>query len=335
VAISYKQSGVDIDRGDALVEWLKTLGPGPHQQQIVSGIGGFAALFKTNFASMKEPALVSCTDGVGTKLKLAAHFQTYAGIGQDLVGMNVNDLICCGAQPLFFLDYYSTGSLDLTVAKEFLKGVRQACDRSDLALIGGETAEMPGMYHGKDFDCAGFCVGVVDMAEALGPQRVQRGAKLLGVSSSGFHSNGYSLLRQVFAGDLDEHRAVLMEPTALYVGLAKALRELKVVQAFAHITGGGIWNLLRVIPENLAAEVRPWPIPEAFLEVRRRAELPWSEMLKTLNCGVGFVAVIDPEGFQAAKDCTQAAGFKAFDLGEVVEKRQENRLMFNGKQFDD
>ncbi len=335
MAISYKQSGVDIDRGDALVDWLKTLGPGPHQKQIVSGIGGFAALFKTDFARMKEPTLVSCTDGVGTKLKLASHFNSFGSIGQDLVAMNVNDLICCGAQPLFFLDYYSTGRLELTAAQEFLKGVRRACDQSDLALIGGETAEMPGMYHGNDFDCAGFCVGVVDLPETLGPHRVQVGSKLVGIASSGFHSNGYSLLRQVFGADLEENRAILMEPTALYVALSKALKELNVVQAFAHITGGGIWNLLRVVPSELGIKIRPWPVPEAFVEVRRRAELPWSEMLKTLNCGVGFVAIVSPSGFEPAMECVRKQGFKAFDLGEVVTEAGPERLQFDGKQFDD
>lgn len=336
MAITYKQSGVDIDQGDALVEWLQTKSPGPHQDKIVSGIGGFAALFKADFKGMTSPTLVSCTDGVGTKLKLATHFQSYRTVAQDLVGMNVNDLICCGAQPLFFLDYFATGHLELHVAKEFLTGLREACAEADLALIGGETAEMPGFYPGGDFDCAGFCVGVVDLDKALGPARVQNGAKLLGVSSSGFHSNGYSLLRKVFESDLDQHREDLLKPTALYVRLSQALMRAGGVQAFAHITGGGIWNLLRVIPDAMGVEVNPWPIPKPVLEVKRRAELPWSEMLKTLNCGLGFVAVVEPQKFAELQKIVQGLGFGAFDLGTVTAARSpEDRLRFTGTAFND
>ena len=204
MSMDYKQAGVDVAAGDALVDWLKSTNPKkfPHQDKIVSGIGGFAALFRADFSKMKEPCLVSCTDGVGTKVKLAAEFGRYREVAQDLVAMCVNDMVCCGAQPLFFLDYYATGKLQLDAAKDFLSGVRDACHESDCALIGGETAEMPGVYHEKDFDCAGFAVGVVDKPEALGPHRVKVGDRLLGLASSGFHSNGYSLLRKVFAEDL-------------------------------------------------------------------------------------------------------------------------------------
>ena len=336
MAITYKQSGVDIDQGDALVEWLQTKGPGPHQDKIVSGIGGFAALFKADFQGLSRPTLVSCTDGVGTKLKIASHFQSYKGVAQDLVAMNVNDLICCGAQPLFFLDYFATGRLDLPMAKEFLTGLREACAESDLALIGGETAEMPGFYPAGEFDCAGFCVGVVDLDKALGPSRVYEGARLLGVSSSGFHSNGYSLLRKVFADDFDQHREDLLRPTALYVRLSQALLKMGGVQAFAHITGGGIWNLLRVIPEHLGVQINPWPVPTSFQEVKKRAELPWSEMLKTLNCGLGFVVVLRADQWASAQKIVESMGFKAFDLGHVVKVNSEDeRLHFSGKAFND
>lgn len=326
---------MDIEAGDALVDWLKTLGPGPRHQQIVSGIGGFAALFRADFQNMKSPALVTCTDGVGTKLKLAAQFQSYTGVGQDLVAMNVNDLICSGATPLFFLDYFATSHLELSLAQQFLTGVRRACDESDMALIGGETAEMPGFYARGEFDCAGFCVGVVDLEEALGPQRVRVGARLLGVSSSGFHSNGYSLLRKVFASDLHSFQDKLMIPTALYVRLAQSLKSKGGVQAFAHITGGGIWNLLRVIPEGLGVRIRPWTVPDIFHEVKKRAELPWAEMLRVLNCGIGLVAVVDPSGFAQAKALVESFGFDAFDLGEVARASNEERLLWTGTEFND
>ncbi len=319
VTITYKQSGVDIERGDALVDWLKASPQGPHHQKIVSGIGGFAALFKADFKSMSEPTLVSCTDGVGTKLKLITHFKSYHTVGQDLVGMNVNDLICCGAEPLFFLDYFATGHLELENAKSFLTGLRSACDQSDLALIGGETAEMPGFYPNGEFDCAGFAVGVVDLQKALGPKKVAAGAKILGISSSGFHSNGYSLIRKVFENDLDQHREMLLEPTALYVQVAKLLKSKCVVQAFAHITGGGIHNLMRVIPDHLGVALQSWQVPEAFEMVKQRAGLSWAEMLKTLNCGIGFVVIVDPKDFAIAQTCVTECGFQPFDLGEVTQ----------------
>ncbi|RYZ64506.1 MAG: phosphoribosylformylglycinamidine cyclo-ligase, partial [Proteobacteria bacterium] len=224
--IDYKASGVDVEAGDELVEWLKESGSktrSPHADRLVSGIGGFAAMFRIGFPEMKKPCLVSSTDGVGTKIKLAAQFKMYEGVGQDLVAMCINDLVCCGAQPLFFLDYYATGKLELEAAKSFLTGVRNACHASGAALIGGETAEMPGVYHGDDFDAAGFSVGIVDEEKALGRHRVSVGDHVIGVSSSGFHSNGYSLLRKVFEGDLEEWREILMTPTHLYASLVLEL----------------------------------------------------------------------------------------------------------------
>jgi phosphoribosylformylglycinamidine cyclo-ligase len=338
VPTTYKQSGVDIERGDALVDWLRSEelrseNDGPHQDKIISGVGGFAALFQPDLQGIAKPTLVSCTDGVGTKLKIAMHFKSYASVAQDLVAMNVNDLICCGAQPLFFLDYFATSHLDLAQAKEFLLGLKAACHASDLALIGGETAEMPGFYQKGDFDCAGFCVGMVDGTRILGPQRVKPGARLLGLPSSGFHSNGYSLLRRVFADDLDAHRDLLLKPTALYVQVAKALQATGGVQAMAHITGGGIWNLLRVIPDSLAVHIKAWRIPQAFLEVKERAELPWDEMLKTLNCGLGFVVVVDPAKWSQALDAARAQGFEPMDLGVVITANGDDRLSWQGAGF--
>ncbi|MGE0634482.1 MAG: phosphoribosylformylglycinamidine cyclo-ligase, partial [Pseudobdellovibrionaceae bacterium] len=289
--IDYRKSGVDQERGDALVEWLKSSGPKtfPHQKQIVSGIGGFAALFRAPFQGMKSPCIVSSTDGVGTKVKLATHFQKFDTVGQDLVGMCVTDLICCGATPLFFLDYYATGKLNLPEAKSFLGGLRDACHISGCALIGGETAEMPGVYQNGDFDCAGFAIGVVDEPEALGPHLVQEGDCVIGVSSSGFHSNGYSLLRRIFADDMDKWRDLLLTPTALYAPLMKALLEdpsvKPNVRAAAHITGGGIENVPRILPENTAWKMKLWKLPDPFVEAQKRAGLTEDSLYETFNCG--------------------------------------------------
>ncbi|MBX3021304.1 MAG: phosphoribosylformylglycinamidine cyclo-ligase [Bdellovibrionales bacterium] len=317
--IDYKQAGVDVEAGDALVDWLKSNAPKrwPHQDRLVAGIGGFAALFRADFKDYKEPCLVSCTDGVGTKVKLAVHFESYKEVAQDLVAMCVNDMVCVGAKPLFFLDYYASGRLRLPAAKDFLAGVQASCVESECALIGGETAEMPGVYEGNDFDAAGFSVGVVDRPKALGPHLVQPGYRLLGLSSSGFHSNGFSLLRKVFAADLDQWREVLLKPTALYVKVVLAALEQQGLKAVAHITGGGMDNLPRVLPEGTKARVKPWPVPAPFLEVKKRSGMSWSQMLTTLNCGVGMVWVVSPESFESLSKIVVQHGFKAFDLGTV------------------
>lgn len=317
--VDYKQAGVDVEAGDALVDWLKDTAPAtwPHQERLVEGIGGFAALFRGDFKNLKEPCLVSCTDGVGTKLKLAVHFDSYTEVAQDLVAMCANDLICCGAQPLFFLDYYASGKLRLDAAKQFLSGVRNACLQSELALIGGETAEMPGVYEGDDFDCAGFAVGVVDKREALGAHRVKIGDRLLGLSSSGFHSNGFSLLRKVFAEDVEDWRAELLRPTALYVKPVLAALKQKGLRAVAHITGGGMENLPRVLPDGAVAVIRPWSVPSPFLEVKKRTGLTWLEMLRTLNCGVGMIWVVEDSSFESLRSLVTQFGFTGFDLGRV------------------
>ncbi len=317
--LTYKDSGVDIAAGEALVDWLKKQPPQQtsFSSHLLSGVGGFAALFRADFPQMKKPCLVACTDGVGTKVKLAVQFQRYREVAQDMVAMSINDLICSGARPLFFLDYYACGQLQLEAAKEFLGGVRQACQDSDCLLIGGETAEMPGVYQGEDFDCAGFALGLVDEEAVLGAHRVQPGDRLLALASNGFHSNGYSLLRKVFAEDLEQWADCLLRPTALYAQVAAQMQESGGLRALAHITGGGMDNLLRVLPQGVMAELKTWPLPEEFLEVKRRAGLSYEEMLKTLNCGVGLVAVVAPESFSPLKSLAERSGHKAYDLGEV------------------
>jgi phosphoribosylformylglycinamidine cyclo-ligase len=347
MSISYRDSGVDVEKGDALVDWLKASdaesdsvaessgAPSGNaatklKKNLISGIGGFAALFRmpstAEFPQIKKPVLVSSTDGVGTKIKLAADFRSHRSVGQDLVAMCVNDLVCVGAHPLFFLDYYATAKLELQAAREFLTGVRAACAASRCILIGGETAEMPGIYHGSDFDAAGFVVGIVDEDQTLGPDRVKAGMVALGLASSGFHSNGYSLLRKLYEAELTEELAKgklgpissgLLEPTRLYVDVVLRMVEEDLVQAAAHITGGGFDNVARVLPNGMALRVADWTWPEAFVDVQRRSGLSREEMLKTLNCGVGMVLILDPRHRARAVQIAEAAGVRVFDVGEV------------------
>lgn len=325
--LNYKTAGVDVEAGDALVDWLKETAPKnpPHADKLVSGIGGFAAVFRMQFPHMKKPCLVSSTDGVGTKIKLASQFKVYNTVGQDLVAMCVNDLVCGGAQPLFFLDYYASGKLELEAAKQFLSGVRQACHDSDCALIGGETAEMPGVYHGNDFDAAGFAVGVVDEDEILGAHKVKIGARVLGVSSSGFHSNGYSLLRKVFEKDLDKWKDTLLTPTHLYARLVLKLKAQNLLQAVANITGGGMENIPRVLPKGTCLKLVDWSWPAPFVEVQDRTGMSRIEMLKTLNCGVGLALIVDPANVNATEKICREMGYQVYHLGHLEKKADEKK----------
>lgn len=316
--LNYKSAGVDVEAGDALVDWLKEdRRPWPHQDRIVDGIGGFASLFRAQFPEMKKPCLVTCTDGVGTKVKLAAEFSDYSTVGQDLVAMCVNDLICTGGVPLLFLDYYATGKLELTAAKAFLKSVGQACRDSDCALVGGETAEMPGVYQAKDFDCAGFAVGIVDEEKAWGAHRVKKGDHIYALSSSGFHSNGFSLLRKVFAEDLAKWKDELLKPTALYVKVTKTIQSKCEIHAAAHITGGGIENIPRVLPDGWSWEQKEWPLPAPFQEVLKRTQMSKDELLRTLNCGIGFCLIAPPASESVIRAEAKSFGHQVYDLGEV------------------
>ncbi len=336
--IDYKKSGVDIQAGDNLVSWLQNPpknatesidSPVTHSdvpdynKRVISGIGGFAALFDGRFQEMKHPVLVSSTDGVGTKVKLASYFNDYSGVGQDLVAMCANDLICTGGTPLFFLDYYATGKLELAAAQQFLTSVRTACENSHMVLIGGETAEMPGVYQKNDFDCAGFSVGVVDKEKILGPEKVFDGDVIIGLESSGFHSNGYSLIRKAFEGEYDKYRNWLMEPTRLYVKAALMLKKEFTVHAMAHITGGGIENLPRVLPENLKARVLKWELPECFQEIQRRTGISDQELRETFNCGIGLMVVLPSEQAPTALNRLETLGYKSQLLGDVRSRKPE------------
>lgn len=331
--IDYKKSGVDIEAGDHLVSWLQSPQNSEENQfknsdipdfkkRVVSGIGGFAALFNGKFSDMKEPLLVSCTDGVGTKVKVASHFGDYRYVGQDLVAMCANDLICTGGTPLFFLDYYAVGKLNLENAQQFLTSVREACEKSHMVLIGGETAEMPGVYQPGDFDCAGFSVGVVDKEKMWGPHLVSEGDAVLGIESSGYHSNGFSLIRKVFDGEYEKYKEWLLKPTELYIEAALLLKKNFHVHAVSHITGGGIENLPRVLPENLKALVERWPLPECFVEVQKRAQITDDEMRITFNCGIGLMVILPESEVEAAKAQLESVGYKSRRLGNIT-KRSE------------
>jgi len=320
--MDYKSAGVDVDKGDQLVEWIQdTQAKGPFDDKMISGVGGFASIMKFDFPEYKEPCIVSSTDGVGTKLKVAVHFNKYDTIGQDLVAMCVNDLACCGARPLFFLDYYATGKLDLEQARPFLAGVRKACMEVGAQLVGGETAEMPGVYHDRDFDCAGFSVGLVDKSKILGPQNVREGDVAIGVASSGFHSNGFSLLRKVFEQDMDKWEKELLQPTALYTNLVLDLMKSD-IHAVAHITGSGMDNIPRVIPEGLTLRMKSWEWPNTFKEVQKRTGMSDKQMLGTLNCGIGLV-VMAPAAKRAEVEATiEKHKFKTYFLGAMEKGSQ-------------
>ncbi len=333
--LNYKNAGVDILKGDEFVDWIgrRPRKKSPHQKQIVEAIGGFASLFRLP-KGIKNPCIVSCTDGVGTKVKLAVELKHYDGIGQDLVAMCVNDLICTGGSPLFFLDYLAMGKLDLNVAKRILSSIKSACDQSDLALIGGETAEMPGVYAGSDFDCAGFAVGVVDEKKRWGAARVKSGDCLIALPSSGFHSNGFSLVRKLFASEAPQFKKMLLKPTFLYVEFLESLKAKFDIKAAAHITGSGVENIPRVIPPQLFCELNPWIFPDVFKRAQLKSSLGHDEMLRTFNCGVGFVLVVSSK--DKDKVLRQARNYFSkqdvlmapFDLGMVKKKKKTKDVDF-------
>lgn len=330
--MTYKNAGVDILKGDDFVDWIgqtaktKENKKSPHQKLIVESVGGFASLFRMP-KNIKNPCIVSCTDGVGTKVKLAAELKHYEGIGQDLVAMCVNDLICTGGSPLFFLDYLAMGKLDLNQAKQILLSIKGACSKSNLALIGGETAEMPGVYTGSDFDCAGFAVGVVDEKKRWGMARVKNGDCLIALPSSGFHSNGFSLVRQIFNDQNSHFKKKLLTPTFLYVELLQALKAKFKIKAAAHITGSGIDNIPRVIPSHLYCELKVWEFPNLFKKAQIKASLDRDEMMRTFNCGVGMVLVISPKDKDKILKRAQIyfskynMMMKPFDMGRVRKKK--------------
>ncbi|MRX50094.1 phosphoribosylformylglycinamidine cyclo-ligase [Paracoccus sp. S-4012] len=330
--ISYRDAGVDIDAGNALVRRIAPAAAATARPGVMSGLGGFGALFDPRAAGFADPVLVAATDGVGTKLRIAIDTGHLDGIGQDLVAMCVNDLVCQGAEPLFFLDYFATGKLEVEQAARVVEGIAQACRAAGCALIGGETAEMPGMYHGDDFDLAGFAVGAMERGTAL-PSGVAAGDVLLGLASDGLHSNGFSLVRRVaLAADMGwEDTApfadttlgeALLTPTRLYVRPVLAALKAGGLHAAAHITGGGITeNLPRVLPAGLGAEVDlgAWKLPGVFAWLREAGGIAEAEMLKTFNAGIGMILVVAEARAEALTALLEAEGERVQRLGRVAE----------------
>ncbi len=327
--LSYKDAGVDIDAGDHLVERIKSVAKRTMRPEVMGGLGGFGALCEIP-AGYKQPVLVSGTDGVGTKLKLALQLNRHEHIGIDLVAMCVNDLVVCGAESLFFLDYYATGHLNVDTAATVVTGIGAGCELAGCALVGGETAEMPGMYEGEDYDLAGFAVGVVEKSEIIDGSKVKAGDVLIGVASSGAHSNGYSLLRKVIEvsnadlnQDLDGRPLadVVMTPTRIYVKSMLALVKALPVHAMAHITGGGLpGNLPRVLPAGCDAVIdeSSWTWPPLFQWLQSAGNIERFEMYRTFNCGVGMVVVVPADQADAAIAQLASTGDQAWRIGHIV-----------------
>jgi phosphoribosylformylglycinamidine cyclo-ligase len=335
--MTYRDAGVDIDAGNELVERIKPLVKRSFRPEVMGGLGGFGALFDLS-GKYREPVLVSGTDGVGTKLKLAQQLNRHDTIGIDLVGMCVNDVLVQGAEPLFFLDYFATGKLDVDTATAVVGGIAKGCELSGCALIGGETAEMPDMYAPGEYDLAGFTVGAVEKSRLLDGAKVRAGDLLIGLASSGAHSNGYSLIRRIYdrAGrpaelDIGGVKLVdaLMAPTTLYVKPVLELLQAHDLHAMAHITGGGLTeNIIRVIPEGLGLEidVSAWTLPPVFDWLQREGAVENTEMWRTFNCGIGFVLVVSPEQASAVESDLDRLGLSHWRIGQAVKSDSAERV---------
>ncbi len=338
-SLTYRDAGVDIDAGNELVQRIKPHVEKTRRPEVMASIGGFGGLFAFPVDRYKEPVLVSGTDGVGTKLKLALDMNVHDTIGYDLVGMCVNDVLVCGAEPLFFLDYYATGHLDVDVAEAVVAGIARACKDCGAALVGGETAELPGMYSGGDYDLAGFCVGAVERSEMITGETVATGDALIGIGSSGCHSNGYSLARKVVetsGASLDTPLAettlglALLAPTRLYVKPVLELMKKVPIKAMAHITGGGLpENLPRVLPKGIGARIdgKSWTRPEIFAWLQEQGNIEDREMYRTFNCGLGMVLVVDADKAEQCIAELIGLGEKAWLIGETVGGSDEVELI--------
>lgn len=327
-SISYRDAGVDIEAGDALVEQIKPFAKRTMRPEVLGGIGGFGSLFAVP-KKFKEPILVSGTDGVGTKLKLAFELNKHDTVGIDLVAMSVNDILVQGAEPLFFLDYFACGKLEVGVAAQVIKGIAEGCEQSGCALVGGETAEMPGMYPAGEYDLAGFAVGCADKSKLIDGTTIAAGDVVLGLASSGAHSNGYSLIRKLieksgidFESDFHgrKFKDVVMEPTRIYVKSLLKLIEALPVKGMAHITGGGITeNIPRVLPTGLTAEIKAsgWQLPPLFQWLQAQGNIVPSELYKTFNCGIGMAVIVAKEHVAQAKQLLEASGETVFEIGHI------------------
>jgi phosphoribosylformylglycinamidine cyclo-ligase len=319
--LTYKDAGVDIDAGDALVEHIKPLAKSTNRTGVMGGLGGFGGLFDLKAAGFKDPILVSGTDGVGTKLKVAIEAGIPDTVGIDLVAMCVNDVVVQGAEPLFFLDYYASGKLEVETGRRVVAGIAEGCRRAGCALIGGETAEMPGMYAHGDYDLAGFVVGAAERAQLLPKPDIAAGDIVLGLASSGLHSNGFSLVRKVVARGGGYDMAALLEPTRIYVKpLLAAIRQTDAIKGLAHITGGGLpGNVPRCLPDGLRArlDARQWRAPPVFGWLREVGAVPTDDMLRTFNCGLGMVVVVDRGDVGKVTGALTASGEVVREVGII------------------
>ncbi|PKD42029.1 phosphoribosylformylglycinamidine cyclo-ligase [Methylomonas sp. Kb3] len=328
--LNYKSAGVDIEAGNALVERIKPIAAKTRNAGVMAGLGGFGSLFELPLDRYKQPVLVSGTDGVGTKLKLALDLNIHNSVGIDLVAMCVNDIIVQGAEPLFFLDYFATGKLEVDTAANVIEGIGKGCEQSGAALVGGETAEMPGMYSDGDYDLAGFCVGIVEKDRIIDGSQVKAGDKLIALASSGPHSNGYSLIRKIVArsglawSDNVNGKPLgetLLTPTRIYVKPLLELLKTVPVHAMAHITGGGITeNLPRVLPNGLNASIQlsAWQLPEIFAWLQEQGNVELADMLVTFNCGIGMIVCVAAEDEAATLEILAQQGETAFSIGDIV-----------------
>ncbi|MFB1010789.1 MAG: phosphoribosylformylglycinamidine cyclo-ligase [Thiopseudomonas sp.] len=344
-SLSYKDAGVDIDAGEALVQRIKHVAKRTARPEVMGGLGGFGALCEIP-AGYQQPVLVSGTDGVGTKLRLAIDLNRHEKIGIDLVAMCVNDLVVCGAEPLFFLDYYPTGKLKVDLPADVVAGIGAGCELAGCALVGGETAEMPGMYEGEDYDLAGFCVGVVEKAEIIDGSKVAAGDVLIALPSSGPHSNGYSLIRKIIevaGADINTTQVdgkplveLLLEPTRIYVKpVLKLIKETGAVKAISHITGGGLLeNIPRVLPDNSQAvvDVASWTRPVVFDWLQENGNVDETEMHRVLNCGVGMIICVAKDDQQRVIEHLQASGEQPWVIGHIEAGNGKSVVLNNLKQ---
>ncbi|PKY11144.1 phosphoribosylformylglycinamidine cyclo-ligase [Acidithiobacillus marinus] len=337
--LSYRSAGVNIDAGNALVDRIKPLARSTQRPGVLGGLGGFGGLFELP-GGYREPVLVSGTDGVGTKLLLALEAQQHDGIGIDLVAMCVNDILVSGAEPLWFLDYYACGQLDTQIAETVIAGIAEGCRQAGCALLGGETAEMPGMYPDGHYDLAGFAVGIVEKSEILSSAVCQEGDALIGMASSGAHSNGYSLIREILVRS-GAHAHIqlqgeglvdlLLRPTRIYVRAIQNLRQVVPVHALAHITGGGLTeNLPRSLPAHLSAHIDPksWLIPALFGWLQEQGQVTTEEMRRVFNLGIGMVAIVPWESRQSALESLAASGEQGFIIGQLAPRQKDTGVVY-------
>ena len=331
-SLSYMDSGVDITKGNLLIEKIKPIAKSTLRPGVLAGLGGFGAMFEIPIDRYKNPVLISGTDGVGTKLMVAEMLNKHDTIGIDLVAMCVNDLIVQGAEPLFFLDYYATGSLNEEVATSVISGIGEGCIQSGCALIGGETAEMPGMYNGEEYDLAGFCVGIVEKNQIIDGSKVSAGDHVIALGSSGPHSNGYSLIRKVLEKSKPSSNQLdsLIEPTKIYVKSILSLIQNLPVHAISHITGGGLLeNIPRVLPKHLAANLdqNSWELPQIFKWLQSEGNINTVEMYRVLNCGVGMIVIVPKASSGETIKILKSCGENAWLIGEVIDSEGEQVLI--------